>query len=111
MTWQDTLIELYNSAFLVSRAMTSVSKMTAEEAWDSPTLRVVREKLLALLASSGKTEELARAGQELSALHDELLVKERFSVQELVKLGALSAAAKVLSSQALAETDAPRALF
>lgn len=110
MTWQAPLSRLLELMFPISRAIAATPNMTPEEAWNSPELHVVREKLMAELASPGMLASLAQSAQDMHAQIASLQSQEQAaSAATQRQLTVLAAGAQALAAESL--TGDPKTVF
>lgn len=110
MTWQAPLSRLLELLFPISRAIAATPNMTAEEAWNSPELHVVREKLMAELTSPGMLARLAESAQDVQVQYASLQNQEQaVSAATQRQLTVLAAGAQALAAESL--TSDPKTVF
>lgn len=110
MTWEETLIVLLDSSRPITTALTDGS-VTADNVWTHPAFGQSRDKLVELLTKEGTVDSMLEASRKLREKHQQLLLKDKISTEELRALGVLSAAAYALSGEALARSVTPQAIF
>lgn len=101
MNWKTTLNELLEVLFPLSSAIAAMPQLTAEAAWHSPVLLVLREKLMADLTSPARRAALLDVAAELRAQLAVLRSKEPGEAKDRDLLTVLSAADQVLAAESL----------
>ena len=83
MDWRTALTELLDLSLPVTAAIAAQPHLTLANAWDHPAVKIVRERLMSYLGKPSTIAELSEASEQLRTLHEELLRKDKLTMNDL----------------------------